>query len=418
MGDNARAHVVFVTITFHPEPGAMRGLPLARALVNSGEYDVTVITAIPWYPLGHFYPGYRLRLWQWEAVEGVRILRLPLYPSHNRSALRRATTYLTFFLAALLIAPWRVRRGDIIYHVDNLPTTGLLACLLGAIWSAPVVQHIGDLWPDTVQASGMTGHGLGARLVTRALDRIQRFIYARNTIVSVITDGFARVLVSRGVPQNKLVVIPNWADEEQFVPVERDEATRRELGITVPFAVIFAGNVGPLQALDVILDAAERLRNDHDIVFVIVGDGPSLPALRLRADRTRLPNVRFAGRWPIQRMAAVNAAADALLIHLKDEPFLHSTVPSKTQIALLAGRPILMGARGEAAEIIRSCNAGIVFTPEDGGSLASAIRELAALAPAEREAMGARGSQFYHDRLSMTAGITTMQRLFAQVRAR
>lgn len=411
-GAPRRSHLVFVTITFHPEPGAMRGLPLAARLVRDAGYDVSVVTAIPWYPLGRYYDGYRLHLWRWEEIDGVRVLRLPIYPSHDRSALRRVLTYLSFMASAFVLAPLLVRRGDAIYHVDNLPTTGLVTCALRALWGAPIVQHIGDLWPDSVLASGMV-RGRVARAAERTLHGVQRFIYQRDRVITVLSPGFRRILIDRGVPAAKLLVLPNWADEDVYAPEPADPAYAERLGTAGKFTVVYAGNVGPMQALDVVARAAGHLRDRPDVQFLIVGDGPSLPALREAVREAGLEGVvRLLGRRPVAEMAQLNAVADALLVHLKDEPFLHATVPSKLQVGLLSGRPILLGARGDAADIMRASAGGRVFEPDSGESLAGAVRDLADLGPAGRAAMGARGRAYYDAHLSMRAGVATMAALF------
>ncbi len=408
----AKRHVVFITITFDPEPGALRGLPLARRLVKSGEYDVTVITAIPWYPLGRFYPGYRLRAWQWEHVDGVAILRVPLVPSHDRSALRRVVTYCSFAVSAALCGVMLVRKADVIYHVDNLPTTGLVACLYRQVWGAPIVQHIGDLWPDSFSSAGMVGSRGVTELMTRVLHSVQAFIYSRNSAITVITEGFRSILASRGVPREKVHVLPNWADEDRFSPVAADRGALARFGLGETFNVVYAGNVGVMQALHVLLDAAPLLHDLGRVRLVVIGDGPKLDELRRRAEGSGLTNVVFLGRLDVDAMAAINAAADALLIHLKDEPFLHTTVPSKTQVSMLAGRPILMGARGDAADLVEAAGAGLVFTPEDGKSLASAVRLMATIPRADLDAMGQRGSAYYKQHLSMSHGVQVMDSLF------
>ena len=122
--------VIFLSITFAPEPGALRGLPLARWLRDRGGYDIKVLTAVPWYPLGRVYPGYRQKLWQWEEMDGISVLRVPIFPSHDQSALRRILTYLSFMCSAALIGVWKIGKADIVYYFDNLPTTGAVAWLI------------------------------------------------------------------------------------------------------------------------------------------------------------------------------------------------------------------------------------------------------------------------------------------------
>lgn len=407
---------VFVTITFHPEPGALRGLPLAKALRDDFGWEVEVITAVPWYPLGRAYPGYRLAPYQREVVDGIVVHRFWLLPSHDRSAARRIGTYASFMLSTLVLAPWRVRRAPVLYHVDNLPTTGLTVAWLRLLWGARVLQHIGDLWPDSVTGSGMVGRGLAARLVERTLHGLMRFIYRTNDTITVITEGFRRILVERGVPPEKVRVLPNWADEERLAPVAVPAGLRASLGLDDRFLVLYAGNMGPLQGLQVVLDAAVALRGDRSVQFVLIGDGPDRPSLEKRLAELALTNVRILPPRPVEEMPALNAMADALLVHLRDDPFLEDTVPSKTQVALYAGRPILMGSRGEAARIVRDSGGGYTFTPGRGDELAAAALRMAALPVEERERMGRRGKDHYHANLSLEFGAERMDALLDELR--
>ncbi len=408
--------VVFVTITFHPEPGALRGLPLAKVLRDKHGWEVEVVTAVPWYPIGRAYPGYALKPYQLEVVDGIPVHRFWIYPSHDRSAARRILTYLSFMVSTIVLAPFKLGRAPLIYHVDNLPTTGLTVAWLRLLWGARVVQHIGDLWPDSVTASGMLRSGLVSRAVGGALHGLMRFIYSTNEVITVITDGFRRTLVERGVPASKIRVLPNWADEDRLSPVPPPANLRSRLGLDDRFLVLYAGNFGPLQALDVVLDAAEAMGPTSPAQFVLIGDGPERPALERAVAARNLSNVRILPPRPVDEMPSLNAIADALLVHLRDDPFLHETVPSKTQVSLLAARPILMGCRGAAAALLRDADAGIVFTPQNGGELAAAVRQLLALTPEERRAMGQRGSDYYWKHLSLAAGARQMHEIFDEVR--
>ena len=416
MSAAAARRVVFVTITFHPEPGALRGLPLATALRDRFGWDVEVITAVPWYPLGAPYPGYALHPYQLEVVDGIPVHRFWIHPSHDRSAARRIVTYLSFMCSTLALAAFRVRRAPVIYHVDNQPTTGITVAWLRLLWGARVVQHIGDLWPDTVMASGMVGRGPLLGWLEGALHLLMRGIYATNDTITVITEGFRRTLVERGVPSSKVRILPNWAEEDRLRPVAPSPSLRRELDLEGRFVVLYAGNMGPLQSLEVTLDAAEQLRDRPEVCFVLIGSGPSRPALEAEVARRNLgAQVRLLPPRPVSDMPALNALCDALLVHLKDEPFLHETVPSKTQVSLYAGRPILMGARGEAARIVRDAAAGFVFSPEHGDELAAAVRALADLDPLERAAMGQRGQAYYAAHLSLENGAQVMHEIFSEL---
>jgi glycosyltransferase involved in cell wall biosynthesis len=410
-----RTRLLFVTITFHPEPGALRGLPLAKRLVESGDFDVTVLTAFPWYPLGRTYPGYRQRPWQWETIDGVRVLRVPIYPSHDSSAARRIATYVSFMLSALVFGLPQVGRADAVYHADNLPTTGLLALLYARLRGVPVVQHVGDLWPESVTESGMLPRGPLARAAGALLRRVCDFVYRHDDRVTVLSPGFKRALVSRGVPESRVDVLHNWAEEERFFPVPYDARLATELGLAGRFNVVYAGNIGPLQSLETVVRAAALVRDLPDLQLVIAGGGPRESEVRALADALGATNVRFLGRRPIEAMNGIHALADVLLVHLADRPFLHSTIPSKLQVALVSGKPVLLGVRGDAADLLDASGGGVTFAPGDPDDLARRLRELHAMPRQALAAMGARGRAYYHEHLSLDIGQQRMARLFADL---
>jgi colanic acid biosynthesis glycosyl transferase WcaI len=407
-----KLRVLFITITFHPEPGALRGLPLARRLVAAGDADVTVLTAVPWYPLGRTYPGYRQRLWQWEVIDGVRILRVPIYPSHDSSAVRRICTYLSFMITAMTIGIPLAGRADVVYHVDNLPTTGLVALLYGWLRGAPVVQHVGDLWPESVTESGMLPrNGLG-RFIAGALTKLCAFVYRRNAHITVLSAGFERNLLARGLSRERVEVLHNWAEEERFHPTPPDPHLAEQLGMAGYFNVVYAGNIGPLQAIETVVRAGALIRDLPGVQIVIIGDGPRMSAVRALADELGTTNVCFLGRRPLEEMNDINALSDVLLVHLADREFLRSTVPSKFQVALASAKPILLGVRGDAADLLRDAAAGVAFAPENEEELAGAIRALAMLPRDELIAMGQRGKAYYDRSLSADQGHRRMAEIF------
>ncbi|HEX6747034.1 MAG TPA: glycosyltransferase family 4 protein [Longimicrobium sp.] len=410
-GAARKPRVIFVTMTFDPEPGNIRGLPLARWLAGRG-YEVRVLTAFPNYPVGRLYPGYRMRPWMREVMDGVPVLRVPIYPSHDTSALRRIWTYLSFALSAATLGVALVGRGDLVYLYDPPPTNGLSALILKLLWRAPVVHHIGDLWPESATDSGFLPQGRVNRLIKSVLGAYCRFLYRRADVITVLSPGFKRILMERGVPEAKLRVVYNWADEETFRPLERDQALAAELGMTGRFNFVFAGNLGYFQGLDTVIRAAAMVRDDPRIQVVVVGTGALEGELKALAAELRADNVRFVARREIWEMPRINALADVLLVHLKDFPFMAVTIPSKTQVSLASGRPVLLGARGDVADLVENAGAGVVVPPEDPAAMAAAMRRMAALPAGELERMGGRGREYYLEHLSLDVAGREMDQIF------
>ena len=180
--------------------------------------------------------------------------------------------------------------------------------------------------------------------------------------------------------------------------------------------MVFAGTMGPAQNLRTVLEAARLIQSsDPAIEFVFVGDGLDRPALVAEAERQGLDNVRFFGRRPPGEMGPILAGADALLVHLSDDPLFRVTIPSKTQAYLAAGRPLVMAVAGDAADLVRAAGAGITCEPDDPEGLAAAVRRLARMPADEREALGRRGRAFYDSELSLGAGVSRFERLFERL---
>lgn len=407
--------VTFLTQWFDPEPAQFRGLPLARELVRRG-FDIEVVTGFPNYPGGRLYPGYRMRPLQRETMDGVRVLRLPLYPSHDRNALRRVANYASFAAASAALAPVFAGATDVLYVYHPPPTVGIPAAVFRALRRVPVVYHIADMWPESAVESGMFGEGAIRDVAEILLDRYCKWVYSRCDAITVLSPGFAKLLQQRGVPPNKIHVVYNWADDAVFRPVERDESLARTLGLAGRFNVVYAGNLGAFQGLESVIKAASLLREDlPDLQVVFVGTGVQENRLKNLARETGASNVLFLGHRATEQMPAINALADALLVHLKDLPFFRTTIPGKTQVSLASGRPVIMAVAGDAAEIARRAGAGPIVRPEDAGALARAIRELRSLPEPRRTELGSRGRQYYLREMSLHVGAGRMSDLFGAV---
>ncbi len=379
--------IMYLTQWFDPEPNVIKGPRFIRALEAAG-HEVAVVTGFPNYPTGRLYPGYRLGLLKRETIDGVRVTRLPLYPSHDASSLRRSLNYLSFFASALIYGLFRRGRFDLAYVYHPPITVGLAAALSGMVRRLPFVLEIQDLWPDTITATGM-----GNAYVVGLLGLICRFVYHRAGAIIVQSEGMRRTLIDRGVPAAKLVTILNWAGQEPAA----DSVTAAPEG----FDIVYAGNHGRSQALDTVIDAAVIIqRRRQDIRFHFYSDGIEAARLRNRAAELKLTTLKFHGHVPREEILSAFAGAGALLLNLADGPLFEVTIPSKTQVYLAMGRPIVAGVGGETAELLKRSGAALVAPPEDARALAEVVCAMADLPRDQRDAMGAAGRRFYRDHLS------------------
>ncbi|HTG44026.1 MAG TPA: glycosyltransferase family 4 protein, partial [Verrucomicrobiae bacterium] len=341
----------------------------------------------------------------------VEVLRVPLYPSHDRSSLRRVLNYCSFGLSAGMLGPFVVRQPDIAYVMHPPATIGLPALLLRYLRGIPFVLDIQDLWPDTLSATGMIKNPFALNLVGQWC----QLTYRAAAGIAVLSPGFKQLLVQRGVPDKKIQVIYNWCDEENVTtpsPLEpAEEAVFRD-----KFNLVFAGNLGSAQALEAVVDAATLLAPElPTLQFIFIGNGIAKAALETKVKQRGLPNVRFLPRRPVEQVGAALARADALLVHLKDDPLFRIAVPGKTQAYLAVGKPLLMAVPGDAAELVTRARAGVLAEPENAESIASGARQLFRMTPAERASLGANGKAFYKEHLSLHRGLVEFERFFQNI---
>ncbi len=394
--------VLFISQFFEPEP-AFKGLQFAKALMARG-HSVEVLTGFPNYPGGKVYPGYRLAPFSREVMDGVRVNRVYLHPSHDRSAIGRSANYLSFALTASIGALTAARRPDVAYVYHPPATAVLPAIVLRRLRGVPYVVDIQDLWPDTISATGMLSNGRALR----ALGALAALTYREAARVAVQSEGFYAALRARGVPAEKLAVIHNWADERAFMGIP-PAAPHPEGRLNV----LFAGTMGMAQALDTVLETAALAATSlPHVTFTFIGGGIDRARLQAAAGERQLHNVVFLPRRDPAEMADVFAAADVLLVHLKDDPLFRITIPSKTQAYLAVGRPILMATRGDAATLVERAGGGVVCAPNDPAAMLTALRRLDAMTPVERAAMAASGQAYYREQLSLEVGAERFEQLF------
>lgn len=398
--------VLLVTQWYDPEP-TLKGLSFAKALRDEG-HEVQVITGFPNYPGGKIYSGYTISALKREWIDGIEIYRVALYPSHDGSGIRRAMNYISFAASSCLFGLFATRKADVIYAYHPPLTVGLSAALIGLFRRIPIVYDIQDMWPDTLGATGM----LNSTRALSIIGRVCQWVYQRASKIVVLSPGFRDLLISRGVPEEKIRVIYNWSDAGALqAPVVRAQVYLDK----EKFNVVFAGTMGKAQALEAVIEAATIVAQKAvNVQFVFVGGGIEVETLKSLAAQRASHNIDFIPRMPMEEIGAVLAAADVLLVHLRDDPLFGITVPSKTQAYMAAGRPILMAVRGDAADLVRKAECGVVARPESPQDIARAVLELCAMPRERLDAMGVSGSKYYDEHLSMSAGVNKFAEVFAE----
>ncbi|HLP15496.1 MAG TPA: GNAT family N-acetyltransferase, partial [Bacteroidota bacterium] len=389
----------------------LKGIDFVKRLRADG-HEIEVLTGFPHYPYGTLYPGYRLCLLEREMLQtdgraGVRITRTIMFPSHDGSALHRMLTYVSFAISATIVGLFLYRRKQFdIIHVYQGPATLMAPGIALALRvGAKLVLDVQDLWPESVGTSGM----MKSRMLLRMLAYWSDLTYRAADRIIVLSNGYKKKLLARGIEEEKVSVIYNWCDESLTGGVEDASmpdgmCALKQQGKSI---ILYAGTMGHVQGLMSVLDAAALLLQGgrDDIHFAFVGDGVEAQKLKRDAEQRKLSNTSFYPRAEACAMQAIMAGADALLIHFKKGALGDVGIPQKTQAYLAAGRPVVMAANGEAGELMRASNAAVCCEPGKPDQIADAVRRLFMKTREEREAMGKNGARFYRSTMSIDIGI-------------
>jgi hypothetical protein len=381
--------ILFLTDNFPPETNApaTRTFEHTRAWVAAG-HEVTVLGNVPNFPAGKVFPGYTNKLCQRETMDGVHVVRVWTYVTANEGFLRRSLDYFSFAVSGV-IGGLFLPRPDVIVATSPQIFTALAGCILAWVKRRPFVFELRDLWPDSIVAVGAMREGP----LLRVLRRLEYWLYRRAAKIVSVTNAFKRVLVENGVPQERVAVIRNGVDLKAFVPGPKPVELARRLGLEGKYVAAYVGTIGMAHGLDTLLSAAERLRDRRDLAFVLVGAGAERARLEEDARRRGLDNVTFVGPVDKEEVKEYWRLCDVALVLLKGVSLFHHVIPSKMFEAMGTGRPIILGVRGESAELLQEAGAGIAVAPENAQALAEAITKLMDN-PALCRALGDAGREF------------------------
>lgn len=398
--------ILLLTQWFDPEP-TIKGLAFAKELKAQG-HEVQVLTGFPNYPGGKVYEGYKIKLFQKEVIDGINVLRVPLYPSHDSSAIRRIFNYVSFAFMAMLFGIFFTKKADVIYAYHPPLTTGIAAVFIKLFRRTPVVYDIQDLWPDTLKATGM----LTNDRILKIVDYVCLFVYKFVDHIVVLSPGFKQRLLNKSVPENKVSIIYNWCNEAELSNKDPNSTVQLD---KQKFNIVFAGNMGKAQMLDTIFEVASNMKNYTDIQFVFVGAGTETERLKQRKINENLENITFIPRVPMSQVGNILEQASALLVHLKQDKLFEITVPSKTQAYMAIGRPIIMGVPGDAADLVVKAQCGEIAISENAADIEKAILNIYQLPKEQQENLGKNGKAFYFKELSLNKGVEKFISIFKNI---
>lgn len=403
--------VLIVSQYFWPEN--FRVNDLATDLVEKG-HQVTVLTGLPNYPDGSVFENFQRKPGAFSVLNGVEVVRVPLLP-RGTGGMRLMFNYLSYALMASILGPWKLRGQafDVVFVNQLSPVmVGIPGALMARIKNAPMAMWVLDLWPDTLQAIGV----VRSPRVLAWVGALVSLIYRRCDLVLAQSKSFIPTIRKLAPAYLAVEYLPSWAEDifqqQTVVPVP-------EIPIQDgSFDVMFAGNIGEAQDFPCILNAAQALKDQAHIRWLIVGDGRMKSWVEHEVQNRGLSNqVLLLGRFPVDRMPAFYQRADALLVTLQDKPIFSMTIPGKLQSYLAAARPVVAALNGEGAAIIRESACGYVSAAGDHASLAMAILKLSRLSLGQRQSMGENGKKFSEREFHREAVLGKLEKKLATLAA-
>lgn len=404
--------ILIYTYNYFPEPIGIAPLvtELAEGLVKRG-HEVRVVTGMPNYPQRRIYEGYRGKLYLTELTNGVAVQRSYVWVRPKPSLLDRLLLEVSFVVTSFIHA-LRGKRPDVIFITTPPLPVSVPASLLGWIHRTPVVLNLQDILPDAAVRIGL----LKNPKLIRIFEVLERFAYQRATKISVIADDFVEHLHQKGVPEPKIVQIPNWVDVNFIRPLPKEKNEFRvEHKLNRNFVVLYSGNIALTQGLETVIEAATRLLHLQAIAIVIAGEEKALQRLHNYCQKCGATNVILLPLQPREKLPEMLAAADVGLV-IQKQNVICFNLPSKIQVLLASGRALVASVppTGSAARVIQQSGAGLLVPPENPDALAAAILELYDN-PDKMRVLGEKGRQYAIEKYSFEQALNQYEELFATV---
>ncbi|OUN70155.1 glycosyltransferase WbuB [Drancourtella sp. An57] len=364
-----KKHILVVSQYFYPEQ--FRINDICQEWVKRG-YQVTVVTGIPNYPEGKFYPGYGFFKRRTEKWNGVRIIRIPLI-ARGKTPIGMVANYLSFVISSFLWVRFTKVKADYVFTFEVSPMT---QALLGVWYSKkhkiPNYLYVQDLWPENVEIVT----GIHSPFILKPIGKMVDYIYRNCDQIFATSPSFVEEICKRGVEEVKVHYWPQYA-EEFYKPLKRKPTV--EIPDEECFKIIFTGNIGYAQGLEILPRTAEMLKHDNEKVkFYIVGDGRYKPELLKEIKQRKVDDMfKMIDRQPAERIPDLLAACDAAFISFKDEPLFYKTIPAKLQSYMACGMPIIASASGETERIIKESKCGVCSPIGNYSNLSDEIKKMA-----------------------------------------
>lgn len=369
--------IVFFTHYFPPEGNAPASRTYEHCLrwVQAG-HEVTVITCAPNVPNGVVYDGYRNRLWpQRETLDGIHVIRTWTYLAANAGGGKRILNYVSYLFSAVFTFLFFCRRPQVVIATSPQFFCGWAGVVASWLKWCKFILEIRDIWPESIVTVGAMKKGLAIG----GLEVMEKWMYRSANHIVAVGEGYKQNILTKAKLDDRISVVTNGVDLQRFQPQPKSLSFLSEFDLQQKFVCSYVGTIGMAHGLDVVVRAAERLREmrRQDILFCLVGDGAQRANLEeMVAEKDLGEWVKFTGRLPKERMPEVLASSDCLLVHLRKTDLFETVIPSKIFEALAMKRPLIMGVRGESAEIVRRGGGGIDMEPDNADDLVQAVIRL------------------------------------------
>lgn len=375
--------ILFLSHYFPPEVNApaSRTYEHCKHWVKSG-HQVTVVTCAPNHPQGEVYEGYRNKLYQREQKDGIQVIRLWTYVTANEGFVKRTLNYVSFMISTILAAPF-LAKTDVVITTSPQFFNGLAGYAVSRLKRTPWVLEIRDLWPESILTVG----AIKNKYIINALHYLELFAYRKANLIVPVTDAFKRYMIEKGIVPDKIHVVKNGVDldfytlqsantEKTLLVHEKNRETPEQIDLTGKFVASYVGTHGMAHHLETVLEAAQLLKDQHNIVFLLAGDGAERAKLLKQKEQMQLDNVLMLEQQPKDSMPMLWQVSDVSMVLLKKSDLFKTVIPSKIFESLAMKKPIIIGVEGEAKSIIEAANAGICIEPENAQQLADATMEL------------------------------------------
>ena len=393
--------ILYISQYFPPEMGApaARVSELAQRWAQSG-HDVTVLTGFPNHPNGIIRPEYRKSFRHVifrEQIRDVNVVRSWLLPLPNRRPMERMLNYSSFLASAVVTGSFLGAPDAVIASSPQL-LVGLAGWWISRLKRVPFIFEVRDLWPESLVAVGV---GNANSVLHRSLARIAAFLYHKADHIVVVTPAFREFLVRRWhIPAEKISIVPNGVETKIFTPRFADHDLRKSLGSDGKFVASFIGTMGLAHGLNTLIEAAERFQKaEPDVLFMLVGEGADRDRINAIAQAKGLSNIRFVPQQLREKVPDYIAASDACLVLLKKSEVFETVIPTKMLEFMSCAKPVILGVRGQAREMIECSRAGLCIEPENVDQLCDAILRLRK-EEWLRESLGRNGREYIIRHLS------------------